>query len=58
MPAGALDRKVWLDRVARRLARAAQTVEVRIARDLVRRCRQLTGEANALEREIAVLVAG
>ena len=58
VPAGALDRKVWLDRVARRLARAAQTVEVRIARDLVRRCRQLTGEANALEREIAVLVAG
>lgn len=58
VPAGALDRKVWLDRVARRLARAEQIVEVRIARDLVRRCRQLTVEANALEREIAVLVAG
>jgi transposase len=57
VPAGALDRKVWLDRVARRLARAEQVVEVRIARDLVRRCRQLTVDANALEREIAVLVA-
>jgi transposase len=34
--AGALDRKVWLDRVARRLARRDQTVAVRIARDLVR----------------------
>jgi transposase len=57
VPAGALDRKVWLDRVARRLARTEQIVEVRIARDLVRRCRRLTAEANALEREIAVLVA-
>ncbi|MCA1680486.1 MAG: Tn3 family transposase [Actinobacteria bacterium] len=42
IPAGALDRKVWLDRVARRLARCEQTVAVRIARDLVRRCRSLT----------------
>jgi transposase len=57
VPAGALDRKVWLDWVARRLARAEQIVEVRIARDLVRRCRQLTVDANALEREIAMLVA-
>jgi transposase len=57
VPAGALDRKVWLDRVGRRLTRSEQVVEVRIARDLARRCRQLTGEANALEREIAALVA-
>ena len=57
VPAGALDRKIWLDRVARRLARTEQIVEVRIARDLVRRCRQLTAEANTLEREIAVLVS-
>lgn len=57
VPAGALDRKVWLDRLARRLARPQQTVEVRIAQDLVRRCRQLTAEANELERELAVLVA-
>lgn len=57
VPAGALDRKVWLDRVGRRLARTGQSVQVRIARDLVRRCRQLTREANELEREIALLVA-
>jgi transposase len=53
IPAGALDRTVWLDRVARRLARGEQSVAVRIARDLVRRCRTLTREANELEREIA-----
>lgn len=57
VPAGALDRKVWLDRVARRLGRTEQIVEVRIARDLVRRCGKLTVEANTLEREIAMLVA-
>jgi transposase len=57
VPAGALDRKVWLDRLARRLARLEQIVEVRIARDLVRRCRELTGEANTLERELAGLIA-
>jgi hypothetical protein len=58
IPAGALDRTVWLDRVARRLARNEQTVGVRIARDLVRRCRTLTRDANDLEREIALAVAG
>ena len=39
VPPGALDRTVWLDRVARRLSRAEQTVQVRIARELVGRCR-------------------
>jgi len=57
IPAGALDRKVWLERVARRLARTDQVAQVRIARDLVRRCRALTRDANDLEREIALLVA-
>lgn len=57
IPAGALDRKPWLDRLARRLSRAEQTVEVRIARDLVSRCRSLTADANELERELAVRVA-
>src|SRR4249920_1103466 len=42
VPSGALDRTVWLDRVARRLRRAEQTVQVRIARELVGRCRSLT----------------
>ena len=48
---------MWLDRVARRLARNVQTVAVRIARDLVRRCRALTREVNEAEREIALGVA-
>jgi hypothetical protein len=55
VPAGTLDRKVWLDRVTRCLARAEEIVEVRIARDLVRIRRQLTAEANALDRELPVL---
>jgi transposase len=57
IPAGALDRKVWLERVTRRLGRGEQTVQVRIARDLVRRCKALTRDANELEREIGVRVA-
>jgi len=52
VPAGALDRTVWLDRVARRLSRAEQTVQVRIARELVGRCRSLTRTILALEREL------
>ena len=39
VPAGALDRAVWLDRLARRLARGEQTVQARIARELLGRCR-------------------
>ena len=39
VPAGALDRAVWLDRVGRKLARLEQTTQVRIARDLLGRCR-------------------
>src|SRR6266705_6340643 len=42
VPPGALDRTVWLDRVAGRLRRAELTVQVRIARELVGRCRNLT----------------
>src|SRR5215218_7190224 len=52
VPAGALDRTVWLDRVARRLRRAEQTVQVRIARELVGRCRSLTRTILELEREL------
>src|SRR6266702_2171519 len=39
VPPGGLDRTVWLDRVARRLRGSEQTVQVRIARELVGRCR-------------------
>jgi transposase len=52
VPAGALDRSVWLDRVSRRLGRAEQTVQVRIARELVGRCRSLTRTIIELDREL------
>jgi transposase len=57
VPAGALDRPVWLDRVAGKLARRQQTLQVRIARDLVGRCRTLTRTILELERELAVMTA-
>jgi transposase len=56
LPAGCLDRRVWLQRLARRLARGEQTTQVRICRELVVRCRELSGRAAELERELAVLV--
>ena len=43
-------------RIARPLARAEQTTRVRIARDELRRIRELTHTINALEAEIAELV--
>jgi transposase len=57
VPAGALDRPVWLDRIARKLARREQTLQVRIARELVGRCRALTRTILELERELAVMTA-
>jgi transposase len=56
LPAGCLDRRCWLDRIGRRLARREQTVQVRIARELVGRCRQLSERERALERELRPLV--
>jgi transposase len=52
VPPGALDRAVWLDRVARRLRGAEPTVQTRIARELVGRCRSLTRTILALDREL------
>ena len=52
VPPGALDRAIWLDRLGRRLARGEQTVQVRIARELVGRCRSLTRTILELEREL------
>jgi transposase len=43
-------------RIARRLARSEQTMRVRIARDELRRLRELTATINALEGDIADLV--
>jgi transposase len=56
IPAGALDRMVWLDRIARRLARCQQSARVRIARELVLAIRQRTRRSAELEREIRALV--
>jgi transposase len=57
LPGGALFSKKWTSKIARRLARAEQTMRVRIARDELRRVRELTHTINALEIEIAGLVA-
>jgi transposase len=56
IPAGALDREKWLERVNRKLGRTNTGARVRIMRQLVRQIRRLTREANELEREIARLV--
>ena len=57
LPGSSLFYGKWGPRIARRLARAEQTMRVRIARDELRRLRELTQAINALEREIAGLVA-
>jgi transposase len=57
VPLGALDRPLWLDRVARQLARREQTTQVRIGRDLVGRCRTLTRSIAALDRELQTRTA-
>ena len=57
LPGSSLFYGKWGPRIARRLARAEQTMRVRIARDELRRLRELTQAINALETEIAGLVA-
>ena len=57
IPARVLTGGRWQDRVAARLARAEQTARVRVARDELRRVRELTRSIDALQRERAVLVA-
>ncbi len=56
LPAGCLDRIVWLDRVARKLARAEQSARVRVSRELVRAIRDHAKRATELEREIGAMV--
>lgn len=53
VPVGGLDRAVWLDRLGRRFARAEQTVQTTIARELVGRCRMLTRAIREIERDLA-----
>src|SRR3954463_1759132 len=57
IPARVLTAGCWQDRVGGRLARAEQTARVRIARDELRRIRELTRSIDALQRDLAVLVA-
>jgi transposase len=56
LPGGALFSTKWGTRIARRLGRAEQSTRVRIARDELRRLRELTQTINSLEAEIAALV--
>jgi transposase len=58
LPPRVLGRYVWLARVETALGALAPTTRSRIAADQVRRCRSLTEEIRALEREIAALVEG
>src|SRR4051812_9180641 len=58
VPAGALDRDVWLTRLQRRLAAQPASARVRIARQLIGSIREHTRRIRALESEIAALVAG
>jgi transposase len=48
--------KKWSTRISRRLARAQQTMRVRIARDELGRLRELTETITGLERELTELV--
>ena len=56
LPGGALFSKKWGTRIGRRLARAEQSMRVRIARDELRRLRELTVAVKRLERDITELV--
>jgi len=56
LPTGCLDRLVWLERLAGRLRRSAQDADVRVMRAQVRRLKELTREAGAVERELSALV--
>jgi transposase len=57
LPGSSLFHGTWGPRIARRLARAEQTMRVRIARDELRRIRELSQTIKALEAEIADLAA-
>lgn len=56
IPRGALDRPVWLDRVARKLSGAPEGTLREIARELLAAVRRATKRAAELNRELADLV--
>jgi transposase len=57
IPLRALDQAGWQIKIAGRLARTEQIARVRVARDELRRIRELTRTINDLQTEIAKLVA-
>jgi len=57
LPGGALLSNKWATRMGRRLQRHEQSARVRIARNELRQLRELSRTIDALEREIAELVA-
>ena len=56
IPAKAFTQPGWQTQIASRLARATQTVQVLIARDMIRRIRELTRSTKELYEKIAILV--
>lgn len=56
LPPRALDRGCWVERVNRRLGRLPQSARVRIARDELRRIRELTRAERELERELRAAI--
>ena len=52
VPLGALDRAVWLERLTRQLARREQTIQGRLSRELLGRCKALTRSLLTLDREL------
>jgi transposase len=52
LPPRVLDRYVWLDRLGSVLGALPESTRRRIALDLLRRCRDLTKDVRALEREL------
>jgi transposase len=52
VPLGALDRAVWLERLSRQLRRRRQTLQARIAVELLGRCRKLSHSIRELENEL------
>jgi transposase len=56
IPVGVLDRAIWLDRIARRLAREPQSARVRIAREQIRDIKSQTRRIRALVAELDALV--
>ncbi len=56
VPHRALIGPVWQAKVARRLAHAQPSVRVHIARDMIRRVRELTRTSTQLQKQLAALV--